>query len=136
MAGRKIGKAGVNSLQACPEKALEFLRRMDDDLRFDRTTLMSAVERELAVPSSIREGRILIEHSEELLDEIIPGRADKSLEYVFNLLAAILPVEPLKAAFRGLQSEDRMLAALGPEFLDSHLSAENVTRLHHQTVTV
>lgn len=26
MAGRKIGKAGVNSLQACPEKALEFLR--------------------------------------------------------------------------------------------------------------
>src|SRR5262249_388668 len=116
-------------------RALEFLRKMGDDLRFDRAVLMDAVERELATSSSVRQDRTLLERGvpfereSGLPDEIAPQRRDKSLEYVFSLLAAILPIEPLKAAFRALYSEDRMLSALGLEFLESHLSAELVGKL-------
>jgi hypothetical protein len=114
-------------------RALVFLGRMGDDLRFDRAALMSAVERELSTSSAIREGRILLdrrdaaEARDEFLDEITHGRPDKSLEYVFSLLSAMLPPEPLKAAFRALHSQDRMLGALGLEFLESQLSPDLVS---------
>jgi hypothetical protein len=113
--------------------ALVFLGRMGDDLRFDRAALMSAVERELSTSSAIREGRILLdrrdaaEARDEFLDEITHGRPDKSLEYVFSLLSAMLPPEPLRAAFRALHSQDRMLGALGLEFLESQLSPDLVS---------
>ena len=92
---------------------------------------MRAVERELATPGTVRAGRILLERSGQVaeLDDATPADADKSVEYVFHLLAAILPPEPLKAAFRGLYSEDRMLTALGLEFLEAHLPVDLVGKL-------
>ena len=82
-----------------------------------------------------RDGRKLLDRAETsdsqywYLDSVVRERADKSLEYLFSLLAVMLPAEPLKAAFRGLHGEDRMLRGLALEFLELHLTAEQVARL-------
>jgi AAA family ATP:ADP antiporter len=116
-------------------RALEFLHRMSEDLRFDRDTLLAAVERELSSSRTIWEGRRLVDSRDQydsqywFLDEVLRDRADKSLEHVFSLLAIHLPAEPLKVAFRALHSDDRLLHALALEFLESHLSKAIVTLL-------
>jgi ATP:ADP antiporter, AAA family len=116
-------------------RALEFLYRMTEGLHFDQALLISAVERELASSREIWRHRKLLDNPEATpaqagyLDDVVRGRADKSLEHVFNLLAMLLPAEPLRIAFRGLHSEDRMLRALALEFLESHLSPVLVSNL-------
>lgn len=116
-------------------RALEFLHRMNDDLRFDQQAAMAAIERELSIPRPIWEGRKLLDKGDETdskywhLDEVLKGRADKSLEHVFSLLALQLPGEPLKVAFRALHSDDRMLRGLGLEYLEGHLSPKIVSQL-------
>lgn len=116
-------------------RALEFLHRMSADLRFDQPSLMTAVERELSSSRAIWEGRKLLDGRDEndsqywFLDEVLRGRANKSLEHVFSLLAIHLPAEPLKVAFRALHSQDRLLLGLALEFLETHLAAELVAAL-------
>jgi ATP:ADP antiporter, AAA family len=116
-------------------RALEFLHRMGEDLSFDQAKLMAMVERELSNPRAIWDNRKLVDTggSRDLqyryLDDVLRNRANKSLEYVFSLLAVLLPAEPLKVAFRALHSSDRMLHALALEFLESYLSSELVARL-------
>ena len=116
-------------------RALEFLHRMGEDLRFDQQAVMAAVERELSIPRPIWEGRKLLDKGDETdskywhLDDVLKGRADKSLEHVFSLLALQLPGEPLKVAFRALHSDDRMLRGLGLEYLEGNLSGKIVSQL-------
>lgn len=116
-------------------RALEFLHRMSEAVRFDREVLMEAVERELSTSRTIWEGRKLLDSRDQndsqywFLDEVLRDRADKSLEHVFSLLAVELPAEPLKVAFRALHSEDRLLHGLALEFLESHLSRATVAQL-------
>ncbi len=116
-------------------RALDFLHRMSDGLHFDGAALMQAVERELSISRSVREGRRLLDHRDQndsqywFLDEVLRDRADKSLEHVFSLLAVLLPIEPLKVAFRALHSEDRLLRGLGLEYLESNLSGKIVAQL-------
>jgi hypothetical protein len=116
-------------------RALEFLRRMTGGLSFDAPALMAAVERELGSSESIRQRRKLLDSPEHgggpypYLDDVLRDQADKSLEYVFSLLAIFLPAEPLKVAFRALHSQDRMLRGLALEFLEIHLSAGLVAQL-------
>lgn len=116
-------------------RALEFLHRMSDELRFDHDILLAAVERELSNSRSIWEGRTLLDGRDQgdsqywFLDEVLRDRADKSLEHVFSLLALQLPAEPLKVAFRALHSQDRMLRGLALEFLESRLPAGLVALL-------
>jgi AAA family ATP:ADP antiporter len=115
-------------------RAIEFLHRMTDNLRFDREALAAAVESELSSSRAIWDGRKLLDRDGSdsqywYLDEVVRERADKSLEHLFSLLAVMLPAEPLKAAFRGLHGEDRMLRGLALEFLEMHLSQEQVARL-------
>ncbi len=116
-------------------RALDFLHRMSDSLRFDHAILMHAVERELSISRSIWEGRKLLDTRDRndsqywFLDDVLRDRADKSLEHVFSLLAVMLPLEPLKVAFRALHSEDRLLRGLGLEYLESNLSGKIVAQL-------
>ena len=116
-------------------RALEFLRRMTGGLCFDAAALMTAVEREVSSSQSIWYGRTLLDKRDAAggqpayLDDVLRDQADKSLEYVFSLLAVFLPAEPLKVAFRALHSQDRMLRGLALEFLESHLSAGLVSQL-------
>jgi ATP:ADP antiporter, AAA family len=116
-------------------RALEFLHRMGEDLRFDEVAVMTAVERELSVARPTGDTRKLLDTHDDsdgeywFLDEMLKDRASKSLELVFSLLALNLPVEPLKVAFRALHSDDRMLRALALEYLESNVSGEIVSRL-------
>jgi hypothetical protein len=116
-------------------RAIEFLHRMTDELYFDVTALMAAVERELASSQSIWQGRKLLDSREPMngqaayLDDVLRDQADKSLEHVFSLLAVFLPPEPLKVAFRAFHSQDRMLRGLALEFLESHLTSGQVSQL-------
>ncbi len=118
-------------------RAIEFLHRMAEDLRFERATLEAAVESELSSSREIWEGRRLLDREVGadsgywFLDSELRERANKSLEYLFSLLAVMLPAEPLKAAFRGLHGEDRMLRGLALEFLELHLTREQVGRLRN-----
>jgi hypothetical protein len=118
-------------------RAIEFLHRMAEGLRFDRAAIEAAVESELQSSRAIWDGRKLLDRAETsdsqywYLDSVVRERADKSLEYLFSLLAVKLPAEPLKAAFRGLHGEDRMLRGLALEFLELHLTREQVMRLRN-----
>ena len=118
-------------------RAIEFLHRMTDNLRFDRAAIEAAVEAELSSTRAIWEGRRLLDRQDGsdsqywYLDSVVRERANKSLEYLFSLLAVMLPAEPLKAAFRGLHGEDRLLRGLALEFLEMHLTREQVSRLRN-----
>jgi hypothetical protein len=69
---------------------------MSVGLRFDYDILLAAVERELSSAPSVRERRKMLDsrdpsHSQDwYLDEVLRDRADKSLEYIFSLLADVL----------------------------------------------
>jgi len=116
-------------------RALEFLHRMSEGLRFHAQAGIAAIERELSIPRPVREGRKLLDRGDEssdqswFLDEVLKGRADKSLEFVFSILALELPAEPLKVAFRAFHSDDRMLRGLALEYLESNLSGKIVSQL-------
>ena len=116
-------------------RALEFLHRMGDDLQFRDAPIIAAVERELSIARPAWDGRKLLDPHDDsdqqywFLDDVLKDRASKSLELVFSLLALHLPAEPLKVAFRALHSDDRMLRGLALEYLESHVSAEIVSKL-------
>ncbi len=116
-------------------RALEFLHRMAEDLRFDAATVFAAVEREIAIPQPIWEERRLLDNGDGsddqywFLDDVLKHRAGKSLEHVFSLLALVVPGEPLRVAFRALHSDDRMLRGLALEYLETHLSENIVSQL-------
>jgi hypothetical protein len=120
-------------------RALEFLHRMTDGLRFDHAALLRAVEREVLTARPVWQGRRLLDSRESgdsqcrFLDSELHDRADSSLEYVFSLLAVQLPNEPLRVAFRAMHSPDRMLHGLALEFLERHLSAGLVSKLRRLT---
>jgi hypothetical protein len=116
-------------------RALEFLHRMGGGLRFNTQAGMAAIERELAIPRTLREGRGLLDKGDDsadqsaFLDDVLKGRADKSLEHIFSLLALELPEEPLRVAFRAFHSDDKMLRGLALEYLESNLSGTIVSEL-------
>jgi len=116
-------------------RALEFLHRMAEGLHFKSEVVMAAIERELSVSRSVREGRRLLDSWDRkedrywFLDDVLKDRADKSLEHIFSLLALQLPAEPLKVSFRALHSQDRMLRGLALEYLEGNLPREIVSQL-------
>jgi ATP:ADP antiporter, AAA family len=116
-------------------RALEFLHRAGGGLRFNTQAAMAAIERELAIPRPVREERRLLGKGDDsadqswFLDDVLKGRADKSLEHIFSLLALELPKEPLRVAFRAFHSDDKMLRGLALEYLESNLSGKIVSEL-------
>ena len=63
------------------------------------------------------------------LDEVLKGRANRSLEHLFSLLAVLLPRDPLKVAFRALHGGDRVFRNLALEYLQANLPGEIFRRL-------
>lgn len=118
-------------------RALEYLHRSDPALRFDEQILLEVIERELSVSRPIWQGRRLLDERQDsgeyaYLDDVLRDRANQSLEHVFSLLAITIPREPLKAAFRALHSEDRMLRGLALEYLETTLPGrifEHLTKM-------
>ena len=60
---------------------------------------------------------------------LLRERADRSLEHVFNLLALVLPREPLRLAFHSLHTEDRHLRGTALEYLERVLPSAVRQRL-------
>jgi hypothetical protein len=59
-----------------------------------------------------------------MADDALRARANRSLEHVFTLLSLALPRQPLRIAFRGLQSVDPLLRGTALEYLETSLPAE------------
>jgi len=116
-------------------RALERLKRRQEELDFRKATVMAAVGRELMVSQAIWNSRRRADIKEvladgyEFLDEILQDRSDRSLEHVFSLFAVVLPREPLMAAFRALHQDDRMYRGLALEYLESTLPDDIRKRL-------
>ncbi len=59
-----------------------------------------------------------------MADDALRARANRSLEHVFTLLALALPRQPLRIAYRGLQTNDPLLRGTALEYLESALPPE------------
>jgi ATP:ADP antiporter, AAA family len=107
-------------------RALDAILQRNPQFRPDRETIFPIIERELSVSRGVWESRHLLDKRQStdqflFLDNVLRERANLSWEYLFSLLALILPREPLKVAFQALHTDDRMLHGLAVEYLDSVL---------------
>jgi ATP:ADP antiporter, AAA family len=115
-------------------RALDFLHQRRPELEIPAQAVFAAVERELQVARPIWESRRLLDRRDDsdpaaFLDEHLRERADRSLEHVFSLFAAVLAREPVRIAFRALHTEDRQLRGLAVEYLEGVLPPEVRERL-------
>ncbi|HLQ67197.1 MAG TPA: HEAT repeat domain-containing protein [Candidatus Limnocylindrales bacterium] len=88
--------------------------------------VFAAVLREIQSASGVWETRNLLDKMDDeewspVMGEVVRDRANRSLEHVFTLLALVLPRKPLRVAFQGLHTEDRLLRATALEYLESSL---------------
>jgi len=93
-------------------------------LSVDRDRILAVVERELATPLSVWQGHRLIDGGDD--DEDAPEgstSADEqhNVQHVFSLLTAVLPAEPLRVAFQGIQTDDPALRGVAVEYLEGAL---------------
>lgn len=108
-------------------RALDYIRQLHPQLRFDVERIYTTVHRELSVAKPIWQGRRLLDTRDgadsgfSFLDEVLRDRANQSLEHVFSLLAVVSPREPLQVAFRALHGDDQLLRGLGLEYLEGVL---------------
>jgi ATP:ADP antiporter, AAA family len=85
--------------------------------------IFDVVLREVTVGRPVWESRRLLDESasDSPLDTFVRDRAGQSLAHVFTLLSLVMHPEPLKIAFRSLQSDDEYLQGTALEYLDSVL---------------
>jgi hypothetical protein len=107
-------------------RALDVILQRNATIQPNREAVFAIIERELQVSPGIWESRRLLDprHTEEkalFLDDVLQERANLSWEYIFSLLALILPREPLHIAFQALHTNDRFLRGLALEYLESVL---------------
>jgi len=108
-------------------RALSHMAQANPTVRVDRERMVAVVVREVAVDRGVWESRRLLDQSGDddawspVLDEWLRDRANRSLEHVFTILALVLPGEPLKVAFRGLHTDDRLLRGTALEYLETAL---------------
>ena len=103
-------------------------------IHVDESRILTFVRNEVAVNKDVWEKRRLIDALEEgddrsFLEELVRDRASKSLAHVFTLLALVLPAEPLRIAFRGLNTDDQWLKGTALEYLESVLPHDIRDRL-------
>jgi hypothetical protein len=110
-------------------RGLSHLTGADPALRVAPPIVHEAILRELSAGAGVWEGRRLLDQLDDetwspVVDDVIRERADKSLEHVFTLLALVMPRDPLRIAFRGLQVSDPYLRGTALEYLESALPPE------------
>jgi hypothetical protein len=107
-------------------RALDVILQRKPEYKPERDRVFAIIERELAVGRQVWESRHLLDPRQSteqflFLDAQLREHANLSWEYLFSLLALILPREPLKVAFQALHTDDRQLRGLALEYLDSVL---------------
>jgi ATP:ADP antiporter, AAA family len=107
-------------------RALDVILQRNPSYRPDRDSVVATIEREMSISRGMWGSRRLLDRRQstdefQFLDDVLRERANLSWEYLFTVLALILPREPLKVAFQALHTEDRLLRGLALEYLDSVL---------------
>lgn len=115
-------------------RALQTVQQANPSIRFDAEELFGAIRREVAVSKPVWDSHRLLDRSEEsegapFMDELLRDRTNRSLQHLFNLLALVLPPEPLKIAFQGLHTDDAHLRGTALEYLESILPPDIRHRL-------
>jgi hypothetical protein len=115
-------------------QALARIRDAAPDVAMDRDLVMAVVRREVDVGQGVWQSQRLLDRLDSteqwsLVDEFIKERTDLSLQHVFTLLSLILQREPLKIAYRGLQTDESALRGTALEYLESVLPPDIRQRL-------
>jgi hypothetical protein len=112
-------------------RSLAAIAEKNPQIQIDSRRVFDVVLREVAVGRPVWESRRLLEDGDRgsALDSLVRDRAGESLAHVFTLLSLVLPPEPLKIAFRSLQTDDEYLQGTALEYLDGVLPAAIRKRL-------
>ena len=91
--------------------------------------VIASILSEVAVDDGVWRSRQLLDQMDDeswspVMDELLIDRSDRSLEHVFTLLSLIMPAQPLKIAFKGLHTDDKMLRGTALEYLETALPVE------------
>ena len=110
-------------------RALSHIAKTEPSLTVQRERVITAVLGEVAVDDGVWRSRRLLDQMDDedwspVMDELLINRFDRSLEHVFTLLSLIMPREPLKIAFKGLHTDDKMLRGTALEYLETALPPE------------
>jgi hypothetical protein len=97
-------------------------------LHIDGQHVIRAVVREVTVSRSAWDSHRLLDGTDDSgqagEDQPAGARHGQSLTHVFTLLSLILPSEPLRMAYRGLQTDDDQMRGTALEYLEGVLPAE------------
>ena len=110
--------------------ALSRIRHADQKgrLRIDEARIMNSILNEVKVGKKVWDGQRLLDdpdhESDDLYDEFLRYRANRSLEHVFRLLTLTLTPDPVRIAYRALNTSDINLRGTALEYLESVLPAE------------
>jgi hypothetical protein len=108
-------------------RSLAAVMEKNPRVRVDANKVYDVVHREVAVGRPVWEGHRLLDSVDDpddvktFLDDYLKGRASQSLTHVFTLLSLVLPMEPLRIAFRGLHTSDPNLRGTSLEYLEGVL---------------
>ena len=106
----------------CGRSLVAILER-NPNIRIDSASVLEAVDREVSVSSPVWKSRQLLDQVDDVqprtaVDDFVNERGNQSLAHVFTLLSLVLPREPLRIAFRGLQTDDPRLRGTALEYLE------------------
>jgi hypothetical protein len=115
-------------------RSLSAILEKNPRIQLDSAQIFAVVFRELAVGRGVWESRRLLDEVEAAeasseLDRFVRTRAGESLAHVFTLLSLVLPQQPLRLAFRSLQTDDEQLRGTALEYLEGVLPAPIRERL-------
>jgi hypothetical protein len=107
-------------------RALVRMRAANPGLDLDREAVLAAVLGEAQVSAQVWQSQRLLDQADDsegspFVDALLRDRSSRSLEHVFTLLSLVLPMEPLRIAYRGLHSPDETLRGTALEYLESVL---------------
>jgi len=110
-------------------RALSHVAKTEPSLTVAKDRVVEAVLNEVAVDDGVWRSRRLLDDMDDeswspVMDELLIDRFDRSLEHVFTLLSLIMPPQPLKIAFKGLHTDDKMLRGTALEYLETALPPE------------
>lgn len=108
-------------------RAIDRVLLHEPALTVDRERIFAALGRELDVPDSIGRSYAVIDVDDAPDPDAsfaAEARTSRRVEYVFSLLAAVLPRDPLKAAYRAVHTDDRLLRGLALDYLNGVLPGE------------
>jgi ATP:ADP antiporter, AAA family len=122
---RALGDRRFEVRYRCGRALLE-LRAAGHEMPFSADDVFALVERELSVERAVLKSYRLLDSDPNVKSDrgaapIANVSSSAALAHVFNMLALVLPHEPVRIAFQSLQTGDHELRATALEYLESAL---------------